>query len=89
MVNLDPNGDRNLSDATIVKTLEVGASQVEGHSGHHGIAFDSEGRYACITNPGDGTIWVLTLKDLTIQFKSLVGGVPTAINAIGAASHHH
>jgi hypothetical protein len=89
VVNLDPNGDRNLSDATIVKTLEVGASQVEGHSGHHGIAFDSEGRYACISNPGDGTIWVLTLKDLTIQFKSLVGGVPTAINAIGAASHHH
>lgn len=89
IVDLDPNGDRDFSDASVVKTIPVGASLVDGHSGHHGIAFDSEGRYACITNPGDGTIWLMTLKDLKVQFKSLVGGIPTAITGIGAAPHRH
>ncbi len=89
IVNLDPNGDRNLSDATIAKTIPVGASKVDGHRGHHSISFDSEGRTACFTNPGDGTIWVMSLKDLTIRAKSIVGGTPGAIVAIGAPQHNH
>ena len=89
IVDLDPNGDRNLSDAAIAKTIPVGASKVDGHQGHHSVSFDSEGRLACFTNPGDGTIWVMTLKDLTIRSKSVVGGTPTAIVAIGAPEHQH
>jgi hypothetical protein len=89
IVDLDPNGDRNLSDAKIAKTLPVGPSKVDGHHGHHAVAFDSEGRTAAFTNPGDGTIWVMTLKDLTIRAKSKVGGSPDAIVSLGAPAHHH
>jgi len=89
IVDLDPNGDRNLSDAKIAKTIPVGASKVDGHHGHHSVAFDSEGRLACFTNPGDGTIWVMTLRDLTIRAKAIVGGTPGAIAALGAPEHQH
>lgn len=89
IVNLDPNGDRNFSDAAIAKTIPVGPSKVEGHHGHHAVSFDSEGRLACFTNPGDGSIWVMSLKDLTIRAKAIVGGTPGAILAIGAPEHHH
>lgn len=89
IVNLDPNGDRHFSDAAIVKTIPVGASKVDGHHGHHAVSFDSEGRLACFTNPGDGTIWVMSLKDLTIRAKAIVGGAPGAICAVGAPEHNH
>ncbi len=89
IVDLDPNGDRNFSDARIAKTMPVGASKVDGHHGHHSVSFDSEGRLACFTNPGDGTIWVMSLKDLTVRAKSIVGGTPGAICAMGAPEHKH
>lgn len=89
IVDLDPNGDRNFSDARIAKTIPVGASKVDGHHGHHSVSFDSEGRLACFTNPGDGTIWVMSLKDLTVRAKSIVGGTPSAICAMGAPEHKH
>jgi hypothetical protein len=89
VVELDPNRDRSFEDARILQNIPVGPSRVQGHSGHHSVAFDSEGRHALITNPGDGTIWVLTLNDLQIKGKSIVGGEPGAIAAIGAPSHHH
>lgn len=88
VIDLDPNRDRNLSDARIVKSMTVGASKVEGHHGHHAICFDSDGKYAAVTNPGDGTIWVLSLHDLSISGKLQVGGIPTAICGLGALSHH-
>jgi hypothetical protein len=89
VVELDPNRDRDFKDARILTSIPVGPSRVQGHSGHHSIAFDSEGRHAVITNPGDGTIWVMTLNDLQVKGKSIVGGEPGAIVAIGAPSHHH
>ncbi len=89
IVSLDPNGDRDLSDASILKTIPVGASKVDGHHGHHAVSFDSDGRLACFTNPGDGSIWVLSLLDLEIKAKLQVGGTPSAIAAIGAAEHNH
>lgn len=89
IVDLDPNGDRNLSDAAIAKTIPVPASKVDGHYGHHSVSFDSEGRTACFTNPGEGTIWVISLRDLTVRAKAIVGGTPGAIVAIGAPEHKH
>ncbi len=89
VVDLDPNGDRNFSDAAIAKTIPVPASKVDGHHGHHSVSFDSEGRTACFTNPGDGTIWVMSLQDLAIRAKAVVGGTPGAIVAIGAPEHKH
>ncbi|MFN5287666.1 MAG: hypothetical protein ACK5KS_22805 [Planctomyces sp.] len=89
IIDLDPDGNRNFADAKVRQMLPVGASRVSGHSGHHSVAFDSEGRIACIANPGDGTIWVMTLKDLQVRGKSKVGGQPQGILAAGSASHHH
>jgi hypothetical protein len=89
IVDLDPNGDRNFADSRIAKTIPVGASKVDGHHGHHSVAFDSEGRIACFTNPGDGTLWVMSLRDLAVRAKSVVGGTPGSIVALGAPEHKH
>ncbi len=89
IVDLDPNGDRNLSDARIAQTLEVGASKVEGHHGHHAIDFDASGGIACFTNPGDGTLSILSLETLSIEATLPVGGVPSAICAMGGREHAH
>ena len=84
IVALDPNGDGDCSDAKVVKTLKVGKSAVEGHFGHHDMAFDAEKRFAFITNPGDGTISVLSLKSLDVVNTFKVGGTPTALVALGS-----
>ena len=81
--DLDPNGDNDCSDAKLVKTLTVGNSAVEGHFGHHDVAFDADGRYAFFTNPGDGTLSVLSLKTLEIVQTLPIGGRPGAIVARG------
>ena len=89
VIDLDPNRDRDLSDATVVKTIPVGSSQVEGHYGHHTISMDDDGRLAVITNPGDGQIWLLSLADLRVIGKYRVGGMPTKILAIGGEDSKH
>ena len=83
IVALDPNGDGDCSDAKVLKTLKVGKSAVEGHFGHHDMAFDAEKQFGFFTNPGDGTISVLWLKSLDVVNTFKVGGTPTAIVAVG------
>lgn len=39
---------------------------MDGHFGHHDMAFDAEKRFGFFTNPGDGTISVLSLKTLEV-----------------------
>ncbi len=82
-IQLDANGDGNLSDPVIAKSLEVGASKIEGHGGHHEIAITPSRRFALITNPGSGSIWVIALADLEVQAKLSVGGTPTRVLAVG------
>lgn len=89
VVDLDPNGDRDFSDAIIAKTLDVGSSKVDGHYGHHSITFDDDARYGILTNPGDGEIWILSLNDLSIVGKHKVGGMPTKILAVGGEESKH
>ncbi len=79
VVALDPNGDGDLSDATLAKILEVGPSNVVGHFGHHAIATDADGEWAFFTNPGDGTIAALGMQDWEVATSFPVGGMPTAI----------
>lgn len=79
IVDLDPDRNGECSDARIVKTLGVGRSAVEGHYGHHDVDFDADRRWAFLTNPGDGTISALSLKDLEIKSTLKVGGRPTAL----------
>lgn len=83
IVDLDPNGDGSLADAKIAKTMPVGASKIEGHSGHHEICFSANRRMAFLTNPGDGSIWVVSLASLEVESKNQVAGTPTHILAIG------
>ncbi len=82
-IQLDANSDGNLSDPVIAKSIEVGASKIEGHGGHHEIAITPSRRFAMLTNPGSGSIWVVALADLTVQAKLSVGGTPTRIVAVG------
>lgn len=84
VIALDLNGDGNFSDAKVVKTLKVGKSAVDGHFGHHDLAFDAEFQYAVFTNPGDGTISVLSLKSLEVVATFTVGGTPGALVAVGS-----
>jgi YVTN family beta-propeller protein len=83
VVALDPDGDGSFADAKVVKTLPVGPSAVTGHHGHHGIAFDADGRLAFITNPGDGTLLVLDVKTLSAKATIKLGGMPTHLIAHG------
>jgi hypothetical protein len=84
VVALDPNGDGDCSDAKVVKALKVGRSAVDGHYGHHDLAFDADKRFGFFTNPGDGTISVLSLKTLEVVTTFSVGGTPTALVACGS-----
>lgn len=76
VINLDPNGDKNFSDAAVVASIDLGPSKIQGHSGHHDICFLPERPMACISNPGDGTIWLVSLRDFTVVGKLHVGGEP-------------
>ncbi len=82
-IELDANSDGNLSDAVVAKTIEVGASKIEGHGGHHEIAITPSRRFAVLTNPGSGSIWVVGLKDFDVQAKLNVGGTPTRVVVVG------
>ncbi|EAQ77286.1 YncE family protein [Blastopirellula marina] len=83
VVNLDPDRDGDFSDAKLVKSMPVGRSKVVGHSGHHDICVLPGGRYACVTNPGDGTIWVLSLTKLEVLEKISVDAAPGRIVTVG------
>lgn len=83
IVDLDPNNDGKLSDAKIAKSIPVGPSKIVGHGGHHEATFSASGRLAFVSNPGDGSIWVISLSNLEVDSKHQVGGVPSRIVAIG------
>lgn len=84
IIALDPNGDGHFTDAKVLKSLKVGKSAVDGHFGHHDIAFDAEYQYAIFTNPGDGTLSLLSLKSLEIVATFPIGGSPGAIVVVGS-----
>lgn len=89
IVDLDPNADRDLSDAKVVKHLTVGPSQVTGHYGHHEIDFDADRRWAVVTNPGSGKLQLLSLADLEFRGEYEVGGMPTKVLCVGGEQIHH
>lgn len=89
IVDLDPNGDRNFNDAGVAKTVEVGPSRVEGHYGHHSIGFDDDRRFAFLSNPGNGEIWIMSLTNGAIIGKYKVGGMPTAVTVVGGEASKH
>ncbi len=82
VVDLDSNRDGDLSDAKVATSLSVGKSQIQGHSGHHEVT-DIGGRFLLVSNPGDGTITVISTSDWTVQSTLNVGGTPTRLICIG------
>ena len=83
LVQLDPNRDGSFSDATILKQIEVGASDVVGHGGHHDLAGDAAGKFAWFTNPGDGTLSVLSLEQLEVLATYPLAGKPARLVSFG------
>lgn len=83
MINLDPDRDGLFGDASVMGSVEVGPSKIEGHSGHHEIAVLPGRSSVAITNPGDGSIWIISLSELTVRDKLQVGGTPTRLISIG------
>ncbi|MEO1529974.1 MAG: hypothetical protein AAFX06_31550 [Planctomycetota bacterium] len=83
VVNLDPNGDGNFDDAKLHREIKVGQSQIVGHSGHHVATMLPDGRHALISNPGDGTLCVVSLSDFDVDAEFNLGGVPTRLLVVG------
>jgi hypothetical protein len=83
LVDLDPNDDGQLADARLAHTIKVGANKIEGHSGHHQTVLLPDRRHVAITNPGDGSIWVVSLNDASVVAKFQIGGTPTKLVGIG------
>jgi len=83
IVELDPNDDGSWQDARAAHETDVGKARVEGHGGHHCIAFDADRRRAIFSNPGDGTLTVMTLHDRKVVGQFKVGGAPSKVLAIG------
>lgn len=82
VVSLDPNRDGDFGDATLQKSIPVGRSLIEGHSGHH-TALPISRRMIAVSNPGDGTISILSTSSWEIESTLNVGGTPTRIVSFG------
>lgn len=81
VIDLDPNKDSDLSDAKLVSSINVGPSLIDGHSGHHDVSVSPNKRLACISNSGDGSVWIIGLNDFSVQAKLSLGGSPARIIA--------
>ncbi|MEM8736247.1 MAG: hypothetical protein AAGG44_18600, partial [Planctomycetota bacterium] len=82
VIALDPNRDGNFGDAELKTSLPIGKSLIEGHSGHHS-ALPISKRYVAISNPGDGTISILSTSSWQIESTLDVGGTPTRMVSFG------
>jgi len=83
---LDPNGDKTFDDAKLVNELEIGASKLEGHFGHHDIAFLANRKTAIITNPGDGTLSIINLETQSVHQTLKIGGQPSSLLCFGGSN---
>jgi hypothetical protein len=81
-IALDPNRDGDFSDATLAASLAIGPSLIEGHGGHHELA-PAGRRHVVVTNPGDGSLWVISTGNWSVEEKLSVGGVPSRLTSIG------
>lgn len=89
LIDVDPNQDGNWSDAKIHTEIDVGPARVEGHGGHHSVAFDADGRRAIFTNPGNGVLTLMDLESRTVVAEFRVGGAPSKLIAHGGRASSH
>ncbi|MEM7454520.1 MAG: hypothetical protein AAF456_09220 [Planctomycetota bacterium] len=89
IIDLDPNQDRDFSDAMVVMTYDIGDGGVEGYRSYHSLCFDDDNRFAVFTNPADGEICLLALDTLNLVGRYKVDGIPTGVLAIGGEASKH
>ena len=89
LLEVDPNRNGNWTDAKIGTELDVGRARVDGHAGHHSVAFDADRRRAIFSNPGDGTLTVLDLESRKVVTEFRVSGVPSKLIAQGGRDSGH
>ena len=82
IVSLDPNRDGKFDDAMIKKTIKTGKSLIEGHSGHHEAVALSK-KYVAVTNPGDGTLSIISTSSWEVEATLDVEGTPTRLVSFG------
>ncbi|MCM2373220.1 hypothetical protein [Aporhodopirellula aestuarii] len=82
VVDLDPDGDGKFCDAKAREPIAVGRSRIEGHFGHHDAVFLPRGRQIAVTNPGDSSIWIISLRDQSVITKFDCKGTPTSLISI-------
>jgi hypothetical protein len=87
VIELDPNGDNQWSDMRVGPSLNVGKARIEGHGGHHGFAADGDRLRGLVTNPGDGTLEILSFDSRKMEAKFTVGGAPSKVIAYGGHVH--
>ncbi|QDT15033.1 hypothetical protein [Alienimonas californiensis] len=63
LVDLDPNGDRDRSDAAATHQIAVGDNAVDGRFGHHDLATEPTRDRPFVVNPGDGTLVAVNLEN--------------------------
>lgn len=83
VIELDPDRNDQWADARPVLELDVGKSRVEGHGGHHSMAFDADRRRGLIANPGDGTLSLFACQDRKVVTTWAVGGAPSKVLLVG------
>lgn len=89
LLEVDPNRDGNWADAKVGTELEIGRARVDGHAGHHSMAFDADRRWAIFSNPGDGTLSLLDLGSRKVVTEFHVSGVPSKLIAQGGRANGH
>lgn len=82
IVSLDPDRDGDVDDAYLHKSISIGRSLIVGHSGHHQAVAISR-RMVAVSNPGDGTISLVSTGDWEVEATLKVGGTPTRMVAVG------
>ena len=87
LIELDPNGDGKWTDVRVGPEFDVGKSKIEGHGGHHSIAFDSDRFRAIFSNPGDGSLALFSLDTRQPIATYTVGGAPSKVLAVGGPTH--
>ncbi|MDB5340725.1 MAG: hypothetical protein JWN70_6344 [Planctomycetaceae bacterium] len=89
LIELNLAADGNLVGGKRLEVKDVGNCRVDGHSGHHAVGFDDDRRAAIFTNPGDGTLTLLSLEDRKKVAEFRVGGVPSKIVCVGGSGTGH
>ena len=83
IVQLDGNLDGVWGDAKVSKELDVGQAIIEGHGGHHSISTSADALWSVLSNSGDGTLSLLSIREMNIAKTVKVGGAPSKVLMVG------